>query len=153
MPEFYGPRFFARQFLRVRNVFVGIAFHFAFMTGLALLLIPQVRSLVKRYIYAPGSGPTMEESANDHVEYRALATPDQNISTPQRAFGKLKYQGPMYVFTGLMMAEAAMTILENEDKVKKVSRGGVVTPATLGQEYVDRLDKVGCTIETEIFEY
>lgn len=153
MPEFYGPRFFARQFLRVRNVFVGIAFHFAFMTGLALLLIPQVRSLVKRYIYAPGSGPTMEESANDHVEYRALATPDQNISTPQRAFGKLKYQGALYVFTGLMMAEAAMTILENEDKVKKVSRGGVVTPATLGQEYVDRLDKVGCTIETEIFEY
>lgn len=153
MPEFYGPRFFAQQFLRVRNALVGIAFHFAFTAGLALLLIPQVRSLVKRYIYAPGSGPSMEDSANDRVEYRAVATADQDAATPKRVFGKLKYEGGMYAFTGLLLAEAAMTILENEEKVKKVSQGGIVTPATLGQEYVDRLDNVGCTIETQVFEY
>jgi short subunit dehydrogenase-like uncharacterized protein len=51
------------------------------------------------------------------------------------------------------MAEAAMTILENEDKVRKVSRGGIVTSATLGQDYVDRLEKVGCKFESQIFDY
>lgn len=45
-----------------------------------------------------------------------------------------------------------MAILDNEEKVKKVSRGGIVTPATLGQEFVNRLEKVGCRIETQVFD-
>ena len=157
MPEFYGPRFFARAFLRVRNVFVGVAVHFIFTTGIVLLLLPPVRTLVKRYIYAPGSGPSREDSANDRVEYRAVATADQDTSAvggaPKRVFGKLQYEGQMYVLTGLLMAEAAMVILNHEEKVRKVSRGGIVTPATLGQEFVDRLDKVGCRIETRVFDH
>lgn len=157
MPEFYGPRYVAHQFLRVRNVFRGIAFHFMFSIGIALLLLPPVRALVKRYVYAPGSGPTKEDSANDRVEYRAIATADQDTTAvggaPKRVFGRLTYEGPMYVFTGVLMAEAAMTVLENEDKIRKVSRGGIVTPATLGQEYVERLDKAGCHIETKVFDY
>ncbi|KAE8371364.1 Saccharopine dehydrogenase-domain-containing protein [Aspergillus bertholletiae] len=153
MPEFYGRRFHFRQFLRVRNVLVGVAVHFAFVTGLLLLLLPPVRWLLRKYIYAPGSGPRMEESVHDRLVYRAVATADQNTSDPKRALGKLKYEGTMYVFTGLLLAEAAMAILENEEKVKKVSRCGIVTPATLGQEYIDRLEKVGCQIETEVFNY
>lgn len=46
-----------------------------------------------------------------------------------------------------------MVILNHEEKVRKVSRGGIVTPATLGQEFVDRLDKVGCRIETRVFDH
>lgn len=153
MPEFYGPSFFSRQFLRVRNAFVGAAFHLAFMAGIALILLPPVRTLLKQYIYAPGSGPRMEDSTNDRVEYRAIATADQDVPSPKRVFGKLKYDGSMYFFTGLLMVEAAMTILDNEEKVKKVSRGGIVTPATLGQEFVDRLEKVGCRIKTQVFDY
>ncbi|EYE96500.1 uncharacterized protein EURHEDRAFT_411008 [Aspergillus ruber CBS 135680] len=152
MPEFYGPSFFSRQFLRVRNAFVGAAVHLAFMAGIALILLPPVRTLLKRYIYTPGNGPTKEDSVNDRVEYRAIATADQDVPSPQRVFGKLTYDGSMYFFTGLLMAEAAMTILDNEEKVKKVSRGGIVTSATLGQEFVDRLEKVGCRIETQVFD-
>lgn len=157
MPEFYGRRYFARQFLRVRNAFRGIAFHFLFTTGIALLMLPPVRALVKRYIYAPGSGPTREDSTNDRVEYRAIATADQDTSavggSPKRVFGRLTYEGPMYYFTGVLMGEAAMTVLENEDKIRKVSRGGIVTPASLGQEFVDRLDKAGCHIETKVLDH
>ncbi|KAI9930462.1 hypothetical protein ASPWEDRAFT_26988 [Aspergillus wentii DTO 134E9] len=153
MPEFYGPQFFFRQFIHVRNAFIGVLFHIGFLIGLGLLIIPPVRTLLRRYIYAPGNGPRMEDSVNDLVEYRAIATADQNVPAPKRVFGKLKYHGTMYVFTGLLLAEAAMVILENEEKVKKVSRSGIVTPATLGQEFVDRLDKVGCQIETKVFEY
>ncbi|KAE8395763.1 Saccharopine dehydrogenase-domain-containing protein [Aspergillus alliaceus] len=153
MPEFYGPRFHFRQFLKVRNVFIGVAIHFAFVIGMLLLLLPPVRWLLRQYVYAPGSGPRMEDSIHDRLEYRAVATADQRAPDPKRALGKLRYQGTMYVFTGLLLAEAAMTILENEEKVKKVSRCGLVTPATLGQEYIDRLEKVGCHIETQVFKY
>ncbi|KAL4988358.1 Saccharopine dehydrogenase-domain-containing protein [Aspergillus falconensis] len=151
MPELYGPRFYFRQFLNVRNTFVGILWNYAFLIGTALLLLAPVRSLVKKVVYAPGRGPTAESGRNDRCEYRAIATPDQD--TPKRVLGKLKYDGSsMYHFTGVLMAEAAMVILENEEKVKKVAGGGIVTPATLGQEYLDRLEKIGCHVETQVLE-
>lgn len=150
MPEFYGPRFYFRQLLRVRNALVGAVVHVGLMLGLSLLVIPFVRTLLKKFIYAPGSGPRREDSANDRVEYRAIATPDQ--ASPKRVFGKLKYEGNMYAFTGMLLAEAVLVILQNEEKVKKVSRCGIVTPATLGQEFVDRLAGAGCSIETQVFD-
>ncbi|KAL4807554.1 Saccharopine dehydrogenase-domain-containing protein [Aspergillus unguis] len=150
MPEFYGPKFYFRQFLHVRNSFIGILWNYAFMIGTALLIFSPIRWLVRKYLYTPGSGPATESGRNDHFEFRAIATPDQNTS--KRVLGKLKYKGPVYYYTGLLMAEAAMVMLENEEKVKKVSRCGIVTPAVLGQEYLDRLDKVGCTVETQVLD-
>ncbi|GJP87192.1 saccharopine dehydrogenase [Aspergillus niger] len=152
MPEFYGPRFYFRQFLRARNAFTGILWHYAFLFAVTALLLPPIRTLVRKYIYTPGTGPTLEDSVNDFVEYRAVATADQDTAKPQRVLGKLRYQGTMYEFTGLSLAEAAMTIIENEEKVKNVSRCGIVTTATLGQEFIDRWDKVGCHIETQVVD-
>ncbi|GIJ98016.1 hypothetical protein Aspvir_000124 [Aspergillus viridinutans] len=153
MPKFYGPRFYFRQFIRVRNALVGVLFHFAFIVGLGLLILPPVRSLVRKVVYAAGQGPRKEDSVNDRVEYRAVATADQKTAAPQRVFGKFKYEGSMYALTGLLLAEAAMVILEETERVKKVSRCGIVTPATLGQPFVDRLEKVGCHVETQVFDY
>lgn len=153
MREFYGPRFYFQQFLRARNVFVGAFIHIALAIGLAFLVLPPVRWLVKKFVYAPGEGPKREDSVNDVVEFRAVATADQDTARPRRALGKLRFHGGLYPLTGLLLAEAAMVILKNEEKVKKVSRCGIVTPATLGQEFVDRLDKVGCHIETKLLEY
>ncbi|CAI7661811.1 unnamed protein product [Penicillium manginii] len=153
MPEFYGKRFAFHQFLNVRNVFIGALVHVGMMVGLSLLLLPPVRWLLRKFIFAPGNGPSMQDSLNDHLEYHAVATADQQGPSPKRVFGKLTYQGSMYVYTGLLVAEAAMVILENEEKIKKVSRGGIVTTAALGQEFVDRLDQVGCRIETKVLEY
>ncbi|RHZ63084.1 uncharacterized protein CDV56_108944 [Aspergillus thermomutatus] len=153
MPEFYGPRFYFRQLVRVRNALVGVLFHFAFIVGLSLLILPPVRALLRKVVYAPGHGPRKEDSVNDRVEYRAVATADQKTVAPQRVFGKFRYEGSMYALTGLLLAEAAMVILEDTERVKKVSRCGIVTPATLGQPFVDRLDKVGCHVETQVFDY
>lgn len=151
MSEFYGQQFTFRQFLSVRNVLIGVAVHIGFAVGLALLLLSPVRWLLRKFIFAPGAGPRLEDSTNDRLEYNAIATADN--AEKQRAFGKISYTGSMYVFTGLLMAEAAMVILNEEEKITKVSRGGIVTPATLGQEYVDRLEKVGCSIETKVFQH
>ncbi|KAJ5604091.1 hypothetical protein N7537_007047 [Penicillium hordei] len=151
MPELYGPNFFFRQFLSVRNALIGVAIHVGFLVVASLLALPPVRWLVKMFVFAPGTGPRREDSANDLLEYHAIATAD--TASPQRVFGKIIYHGGMYPFTGLLLAEAAMVILNEEEKIKKVSRGGIVTPAMLGQDYVDRLEKVGCKIETKVFQY
>lgn len=113
-----------------------------------------MRTLARKVVYAPGTGPRKEDGANDRLEYHAIATVDQgqDVENPKRVFGKLTFGGNAYTFTGLLLAEAAMVILQNEEKVRKVSRAGIVTPAMLGQEFVDRLEKVGCVIETKVLE-
>ncbi|KAJ5783072.1 hypothetical protein N7457_004846 [Penicillium paradoxum] len=151
MPELYGQQFFFRQFLSVRNALVGVAIHIGFLVGIALLALPPVRWLVRKFVFAPGTGPSRDDSKNDCMEYHAIATSDS--TPPQRVFGKITYHGGMYLLTGLLLAEAAMVVLNEEEKIKKVSRGGIVTPATLGQGFVDRLEKVGCNIETKVFQY
>lgn len=95
----------------------------------------------------------MEDSTGDRVQYRAVATADQDVAEPKRALGTLKYHGSLYKMTGMLMAQGAMVLLEHGDKVRKASRGGIVTPASLGQEYADRLEAAGCYIETKILEF
>lgn len=150
MPELYGQQFFFRQFLSVRNAFIGVVLHIGFLVGITLLTLPPVRWLARKLVFAPGSGPTREDSINDRVELHAVATADN--AEKQRVFGKFTYGGGMYLLTGLLLAEAAMVILNEEEKIKKVSRGGIVTPATLGQDFVDRVEKVGCNIETRVLQ-
>jgi short subunit dehydrogenase-like uncharacterized protein len=83
------------------------------------------------------------------IEYRAVARADQDTEKPQRAIGTLSYRGNLYRFAGLLLSEGAMVVLKHEDEVRKVSGGGFVTPATLGQNFVDRLERVGCHIKTK----
>ncbi|KAJ5638494.1 hypothetical protein N7528_000884 [Penicillium herquei] len=152
MPELYGNRFVFHQLLYVRNFLVGLMFHFGLQLFLGSLIFPPVRWLVRKFVLAPGAGPKLEDSRNDRAEIHAIATADQNKPNPTRVFGKLSYEGTMYVFTAALVTEAAMVVLNEEDKVRKVSRGGIVTPATLGQSYVDRLEKVGVRIETKVWD-
>jgi len=153
MPEFYGKRFFFHQFLYVRNTLIGALVHIGLIFALVLLMIPPVRWVLRKFIFAPGKGPSIQASQNDRLEYHAVATADQSDPSPIRVFGTLTFEGSMYVLTGLLVSEAAMVILREEEKVKKTSRCGIVTPATLGQDYIDRLSNVGVNIETRVFQY
>ncbi|KAL1965705.1 hypothetical protein VTN77DRAFT_5205 [Rasamsonia byssochlamydoides] len=153
LPDFYGPKFSYRHFLHVRNAFIGVAFHYAFIIGIALLLLPPVRWIVRRFVYAPGQGPSREESRNDMAELRTVVTAVQEgEGRPKRAVGSLSYQGGMYQLAGVTVSEAARVILEHEDEVRQVSGGGIVTTATLGQYYVDRLEKAGLRIQTKLLD-
>jgi short subunit dehydrogenase-like uncharacterized protein len=53
------------------------------------------------------------------------------------------------IVTGVLLAQAAATILEEGD-VKL--DGGVYTPACLGQPFIDRLDRAGFHFETKVLE-
>jgi len=53
----------------------------------------------------------------------------------------------MYHLTGVTSAEAALTILRDKTLAHELG-GGLLTPATLGTKYLERLQKAG--LKTEI---
>ena len=55
----------------------------------------------------------------------------------------------MYQLTGVFVAEAAITLLRDETAAKNIG-GGLLTPATLGSAYIDRLIKAGVKIDVRM---
>jgi short subunit dehydrogenase-like uncharacterized protein len=150
--KLYGPNFFYEQYMRTTSYIRGIALHFAINFGALLLAVPLVRWILKKLIYAPGDGPTEEESNTHRAEYRAVAVADVATSGPKpRAFARAWFEGGIYHLTALLLTEAAITLLK-DDVVAKKFGGGILTPATLGQPYIDRVDRGGFKFETRMLE-
>lgn len=92
----------------------------------------------------------MESAANDALELRAIAVAEEKKDGKEkRAMSRMRYDGALYYFTGLLLAEGAMVLLENEDLVNDLG-GGFLTPACLGQRYIERLQKANVQIEAEM---
>ena len=125
--------------------------HLAFKVGVLLLMIPPVRWFLKRLIYAPGDGPTAEENKTNRAEYRAIAVADVPGEKKPRAFCRAWYEGELYYLTGLLLTQAAITLLK-DDVVAKKFGGGILTPATLGQPYIDRVNDAGFKFEVRMLE-
>ena len=85
---------------------------------------------------------------NDYAYLTAIGTADS--PNGERAIATFKIKGSLYYFTGLAMAEAAMVILRSENYEAKKSGGGFMTPATLGDEYVERLEKVNVEVNVRM---
>ena len=145
--KLYGSKFQYHEYMRVRSSLVGIALHFAFTFAGLALTFPPARWLVKRFIYAPGEGADKDITRHEYLEYHAVATADQD--NPRRAFAKLRWDGGMYHFTGVCLAEAAMVLLNDEKLVRRLD-GGLLTPATLGQSFIDRMKNAGLVFEVEM---
>lgn len=94
--KFYGPNFHFNEYMKAQNYLTAIALHFSIMIGSIFLAIPLFRTVVRRYVYQPGEGPTKEQYKNDRVEYRGIGVPDVQIPTATRAFCKAKYEGSLY---------------------------------------------------------
>ena len=151
-PKGYGPKFQYNEYMSVRNSFVGAVVHIALMVGLFALAIPPVRWLIQmaaHNIYAPGQGAEKEVTKNERLEIRAIAEADQDIPNPQLAMAKFCFNGSLYSLTGILLAEAAMVILEDDSLAERLG-GGILTPAMLGKPFVDRLRKVGVLLESRI---
>ncbi|KAI9801085.1 MAG: hypothetical protein M1833_002953 [Piccolia ochrophora] len=167
--KFYGPKFHYSEYMRAKNTILGFIIHIVLTLAIPALVFPPTRYfsflrlkandtnnarwLLKKFLYAPGSGPSREQANRESIEYRAIAVADEDVSSPTRAFGRLRYEGSIYYMTGVFAAEAAIVILRSQEEIlaKKLG-GGVLTPATLGQPYVDRLEQAGVRIETKLLD-
>lgn len=89
-------------------------------------------------------------SKNYRVEYRAIANADTvDPSDPKRIYGKFVFEGSAYHVTGIFAAEAAMSLLRDKTLAGEIG-GGILTPATLGSAYVERLQKAGVKIDVSM---
>lgn len=54
----------------------------------------------------------------------------------------MRWEGSLYHLTGIFLAEAAITISRTKTYAHELG-GGVLTPATLGASYIERVQKAG----------
>ncbi|KAK2803115.1 hypothetical protein FQN51_003859 [Onygenales sp. PD_10] len=153
MPDLYGQGFQFLAVLAVRNAIMALAVHFSLMFGFLALTFAPIRSLAKKLIYEPGQGPSEESTIGNRIEYRALATAEHEgpERKPIKVLGSFKYPGDAYKLTGVLLAESALVLLKSR-RVGKEIQGGYMTPAILGQEYIDRLETVGVSIGMKVLE-
>ncbi len=59
----------------------------------------------------------------------------------------MRFEGSMYLLTGICLAEAAVTIARDRTPAHEIG-GGMLTPAMLGAPYLERLQKAG--LKTEV---
>lgn len=147
--KLYGSKFQYNEYMRVRNSVVGIGLRFALAFAGLMLIFPPVRWMAKKFLYAPGEGADKEATRHEYIEFRAVATADQDGLNPRRAFARLRWEGSLYYFTGVCLAEAAMVLL-NDEKLAQRLDGGLLTPATLGQPFIDRMKNAGLVFEVEM---
>ena len=143
--NYYGQNFSYKEYATVRNRLVGIIVHFTIALVTLALTLPLVRWLARKVVYQPGTGPTRESSQKDYIEWRAIGVADS--AQLQKGFAKLAFHGSAYKLTGVFLAEAAMVILRDRCTAHDLG-GGILTTATLGRPYVERLQNSGVEIET-----
>ncbi|KAK3110827.1 hypothetical protein LTR53_014492 [Teratosphaeriaceae sp. CCFEE 6253] len=146
----YGPKFHLTCYARTRNMLTGLGVHAMMTLGFLAILLPPVRWLLQRFVVAPGEGPSKEQAKNDYVEWRAIANADvSDPSDPRRAYGRMRFEGSMYLLTGICLAEAAVTIARDKTPAHGTG-GGMLTPAMLGAPYLERLQKAGLQLEIKM---
>ncbi|KAF5683652.1 hypothetical protein FCIRC_4327 [Fusarium circinatum] len=147
--EFYGPNFVWVEHMKARNWLHGIFIHWLLIVGGVLLVsVAPLRNFLKKRVYQPGEGAKREDTAKDEIEYRGIAYPDSEKAASKAALCRMWYHGGMYFLTGMLLAEIAATILEDDIELD----GGSYTPACLGQGLVDRLDKSGFRTDVKIID-
>jgi short subunit dehydrogenase-like uncharacterized protein len=136
--KYYGDKFRFAIFIRARNYLLGIVQNFTIaLLGVALMLAP-ARWLLAKVAPKAGEGSTREEAKKYHLRYKALATSDSG----KKVVAKMNLEGDAYRWTGVFLAEAALEVLRGSaGRARNI--GGVLTPATLGDGFVDRLEKAG----------
>jgi short subunit dehydrogenase-like uncharacterized protein len=134
--EWYGKDFRFAALLRAQNAFAGALQHYGLTLLQILMLLPPGRWLLRKWLSEPGQGPDRDDSKNFFMKLKAIATTESG----RRVVATMDMMDCMYYFTGVFVAEAALTILSGKGG-KAVREGGVVTSACLEGGYVDRLSK------------
>ena len=146
----YGPDFRYREVMKAGPGFKGRATAYgiaaALGAGFGALALKPVRPLVERMVPQPGTGP--DEKARERGFFRMDVRTTTSTGAHYRALVQAKGD-PGYKATAIMLAEAALTLAEEElPELPHGARGGVLTPAVaLGMPYVERLRARGLTLE------
>lgn len=150
-PYFYGFNFSYEEYMAVSSPVVGVLIHLAISILALLLAFPPTRAILKLFnTVKPGSGPAKEATKNDAYELRAVAVAEQLAKPPRKALATFRYEGgSVYELTAKLLAEAAVVLLTKEEEIKAKHGPGFLTPASLGDHYLERLDSAGVKINVK----
>jgi hypothetical protein len=113
-----------------------------------ILLFPPLRWLLKWLSPQPGTGPQLKPGERHFVEWKATVAADGvDVSEPS-VLGIMRMNTDVYSVCATLVSEAALTLLQvlegkDEGSMAKKLGGGILTPASLGIPYVQRLEKAG----------
>lgn len=149
----YGPRFRFNEYMRASNILSGAAIKLAFGIASLCFAIPPVRwllaPLIKLFLVPkPGEGPTKESMKNDFLSYRGVGVAEQGKG---KVIAKVDCAHGGYATTAITMSAAAYLITRGDLKGTEAGRrgGGILTPATLGDQYIAKLDEFGLKIRVD----
>jgi hypothetical protein len=146
----YGPRFRFNEYMRASGLFSGLLIKLALGSIGFLLALPPTRwilaPLIKNFvIQSPGQGPSKDSMKNDFMSYRGVGVAEDGKG---KVTAKLDIAHGGYAATGLTLSSAAQIILRGSLEDTEAGRlgGGILTPATLGDQYVKTLNDFGIKI-------
>lgn len=149
----YGPRFRFNEYMRAKSLLSGLLIKLAISSVSLFLALPPTRwilaPLIKRFaIHAPGQGPSRESMKKDFMSYRAVGVAEDGKG---KVTSKMHIAHGGYATTAITLSAAAQVILRGRLQGTEAGRlgGGILTPATLGEQYVEKLDEFGVKISIE----
>ncbi|EAT78741.2 hypothetical protein SNOG_13717 [Parastagonospora nodorum SN15] len=149
----YGPRFRFNEYMRAGGVVSALLVKLALGSVGLFLALPPTRwilaPLMKKFLIpAPGEGPSKEKMKKDFMNYRGVGVAEDGKG---KVTAKIDIAHGGYVATGMTLSAAAKVILRGRLEDTEAGRcgGGILTPATLGDEYVKTLDDFGVKINID----
>ncbi|KAK8148779.1 hypothetical protein G3M48_009181 [Beauveria asiatica] len=143
----YGPNFRFSSRIRMSNALVAWLFRVTYVTLAALIFIPPVRFVVGK-LFPPGAGASAEKRRNYHFTYRAMGIADTTHPMKPTALVEFHYPGDANDFTAMTMTEAGLLLLDDQSALSSRG-GGILTPASLRDEYVGALQRHGVRISID----
>ncbi|OBT64338.1 hypothetical protein VE03_06742 [Pseudogymnoascus sp. 23342-1-I1] len=148
MPKIYGPDFNFHEYLPTTGPFAGVLAHLILRLVMLVISFPPVQWLAAKYLIpASGTGPDLATAAeSERQEFLAIGAPSK--SEGGQVSARYVYEGSLYYCSALMGVEAALSILGDKTYAHEIG-GGILTPATLGLPFIERLRNAGIKIEVD----
>ncbi len=155
--EKYGERFSFTGYTSTGNLFAAWL-HFAGLSiaVATILLLPPLRWLIALLAPRMGPGPVVHEDEKWSVEWKAVAEADlKDGGAEATAVGVMHVAVDVFTCCAMLAAEVALTLVDElgsradvDDRASLAMRlgGGVLTPASLGSRYIERLQRAGFQI-------
>lgn len=147
----YGPNFKYSEYDSASSTIAGVLKVLRSKLMSAVLSFRPTLALVGLFLPQPGDGPDLEKSKVDQVDLKILAVPRAGSEehSQKRGHARFIHHGGNYFATATLLAQGAASLLYQR-ALQGGIHGGCLTPAILGDDYIERLRRVGVVIQTSV---
>ncbi|KAF3007008.1 hypothetical protein E8E14_008705 [Neopestalotiopsis sp. 37M] len=150
----YGVNFQYNEYASVSSTLQAVA---KMLSGLFLGLFLSLGPLARLFLPREGEGPDLEEHGKSVSELEVVAFAEDERHGHQQedkktaAVARFRFVGGPYYITAAVLAHGAASLLYKRE-LEGGYQGGNLTPACLGDDFVDRLKSIGTEFEVKILQ-